>query len=84
MNQHVNESVSPHSILRKTDDNEIDFTIQKITTGAGPRSNRAQLLRQLALKKKFDANPFLRKSQRLSIDEAMQQGEDPAINIVNM
>jgi hypothetical protein len=45
--------------LRKTNDVEIDITIQKITSGAGPRSNRAQLLKQLALKKKFDANPFL-------------------------
>lgn len=82
--QHVNESVSPHSILRKTNEHDIDFTIQKITTGAGPRSNRAQLLRQLALKKKFDANPFLQKTQRLSIDQAMEYGEDPTVNIVNM
>ena len=40
-NSHVNESVSPHSILRKADEIDIDYTIQKITTGAGPRSNRA-------------------------------------------
>jgi hypothetical protein len=56
---HVNESVSPYSILRKSDERDVDFTIQKITSGIGPRSTRAQLLRQLALKKKFDENPFL-------------------------
>jgi hypothetical protein len=38
---HVNQSVSPHSILRKSDEGEVDFTIQKITSGIGPRTNRA-------------------------------------------
>ena len=38
---HVNESVSPYSILRKSDERDVDVTIQKITSGIGPRSTRA-------------------------------------------
>jgi hypothetical protein len=56
---HVNDLVSPYSILRNSAEHDVDDTIQKITMGVGPRSTRAQLLRQLALKKKLEQNPFL-------------------------
>ena len=39
--EHVNEYVSPYSILRASDAGEVDSTIQKITAGCGPRGNRA-------------------------------------------
>lgn len=38
---YVNEKVSPYSILRTSAENDVDVTIQKLTTGSGPRSNRA-------------------------------------------
>lgn len=81
---HVNELVSPYSILRTSAEQDVDYTIQKITMGVGPRSTRAQLLRQLALKKKFDENPFLAKRVKQSKDEAYLNGEDPHFNDLNM
>jgi hypothetical protein len=42
------------------------------------------LLRQLALKKKFDKNPFLSQKAKISREEAFVVGEDPYINNLNM
>jgi hypothetical protein len=73
---HVNPSISPYSILRQSNQEDVDDTIQQITMGIGPRSTRAQLLKQLALKKKISQNPFLSQRFKLSKDEAMQLSTD--------
>ena len=52
--------------------------------GAGPKSTRAQLLRQLALKKKFEQNPFLAKRGKLTKENALRMGEDPHYNDIGM
>ena len=81
---HVNDLVSPYSILRTSAEHDVDDTIQKITMGAGPKSTRAQLLRQLALKKKFEQNPFLAKRGKLTKENALKLGEDPHYNDLGM
>ena len=81
---HVNEMVSPYSILRSSTDKDVDTTINMITSSCGPRTNRAQLLRQLALKHKFEQNPFLGRTHRFSKAGAMAQGDDPNFNNLNM
>lgn len=80
---HVNDMVSPYSILRTSTDRDVDTTINQITSSSGPRTNRAQLLRQLALKHKFEQNPFLGRTHRFSKAGAMAQGEDPNFNNLN-
>lgn len=52
-NQNLSIEVSPYSILRSSNQNDISKTIQEITGGMGARSTRAQLLKQLALKQKL-------------------------------
>lgn len=43
------------------------------------------MLRQLALKKKFDENPFLAQTKRfITKDEALLMGEDPHFNDLGM
>lgn len=42
---HLNDHISPYSILRTSTDRDVDGTIEKITVGSGARTNRAQLLR---------------------------------------
>lgn len=79
----VNEYVSPYSILRTSTENDVDGTIEKITVGSGARTNRAQLLRQLALKQKFDRNPFLARTHKFTKVGALAQGEDPHFNDLN-
>jgi len=74
---HVDTNVSPYSILRLSDPSAVDQTIQQITLNSGPRSTRAQLLRQLALRKKFEQNPFLSQNIKMSRDEALRLTNDP-------
>lgn len=38
---HVNDMVSPYSILRASSDKDVDQTINMITSSCGPRTNRA-------------------------------------------
>lgn len=66
--------------MRVSTDNDVDTTIEKITQGNGPRTTRAQLLRQLALKQKFDKNPYLSRTHRFTKEGALLQGEDPHFN----
>lgn len=79
----LNELVSPYSILRTSTEDDVDGTINKITVGSGARTNRAQLLRQLALKQKFDRNPFLARTHKFTRAGALAQGEDPHFNDLN-
>ena len=81
---HVNEMVSPYSILRESTEKDVDTTINIITSSCGPRTNRAQLLRQLALKQKIEQNPFLGRTHRFSKAGAIAQGDDPNFNNLNM
>jgi len=74
---HINPDVSPYSILRQSDQGDIDDTIQTITMGMGPRSTRAQLLKQLALKKKIQNNPFLSQNTKMSREQAFNLSQDP-------
>lgn len=47
------------------------------------RSNRTQLLRQLALKQKLDKNPFLASRYKISRADALTLGDDPHFNDIN-
>lgn len=56
---HLNQFVSPYSVLRGSTERDVDITLNKLQQGANAaglvmRSNRTQLLRQLQLKQKFD------------------------------
>ena len=77
---HVDTGVSPYSILRLSDPAAVDQTIQQITLNSGPRSTRAQLLRQLALRKKFEQNPFMTRNTKCTRDEAIRLTNDPRAN----
>ena len=48
----------------------------------GPRSTRAQLLKQLALRKKFQQNPFLTQHFKMSREQAFQMSNDPRANVL--
>ena len=56
---HLNDYVSPYSVLRGSTEGDVDNMIGNLqsssnTSGLVMRSNRTQLLRQLALKQKFE------------------------------
>ena len=87
-NAHCDEYVSPYSVLRGSTDADVDYAIRKLQgqanqAGLVMRSNRTQLLRQLALKQKLDKNPFLAARYKISRADALSLGEDPHFNDIN-
>ena len=75
--------ISPYSILRTSGTNDVDETLNSLTASCGPKSNRSQILRQLALKQKIQNNPFLQKQRNFSKQEAERKGKDPHANVNN-
>lgn len=81
-----NLKASPYSVLRQSDEQEVQATVEQMLQQAaaanhgGHRTTRTELLRQLALKQKLAKNPSLGLKVKMTRGAADHLAMDPLIN----
>lgn len=81
-----NLKASPYSVLRQSDEQEVQATMEQMLQQAaaahhgGNRTTRTELLRQLALKQKLAKNPSLGHKVKITRGTADHLALDPLIN----